>query len=72
MQLELDLDYREQVRFIYPNCPLTGAIGRLEKTIGRIAFVYFAEAGKILMVYETNLDYLAPAISPTGRRCGNV
>ena len=30
-QLELDLDDREQVVYIYPNTSLTGAIGRLRR-----------------------------------------
>lgn len=58
MQLQLDLDDRPQVRFIYPNVPgLAGHTGRLVEIRGLYAFVYFKGVG-LQMCYAASLEML--------------
>lgn len=55
-QLQLDLNDRPRVCFVYPNVPgLTGKIGRLVEIRGLCAFVYFEGVG-VQMCYVTSLE----------------
>ncbi len=56
MQLQLDLDDRPRVRFVYPNVPgLTSVTGRLVEIRGLYAFVYFEVVG-VQMCCVTSLE----------------